>query len=131
MDAISTRFKTVDEYLQAHPVPVHTRLQELRKAIVKSAPEADEVISYNMPAYKLKGPLIYFAAYKEHIGFYPTPSAVSAFKKEIAKYEQSKGTVRFPIDKPIPSTLVSRMVKFRVKENLEKASLKLKSKSKK
>jgi uncharacterized protein YdhG (YjbR/CyaY superfamily) len=131
MDATSTQFKTVDDYLRAQPATIRTRLQELRKAIKNSAPEANEVISYNMPAYKLHGPLVYFAAYKEHIGFYPTPSAINAFQKEITKYEQSKGTVRFPIDKPIPSALVSKMVKFRVRENQEKASLKLKLKSKK
>ena len=95
-------------------------MKKLRQTIRKAAPEAEEVISYQMPAYKLQGMLVYFAAYKNHIGFYPTGSGIFAFKKELSIYECSKGTVRFPLDKPLPLGLIGKIVKFRVKENLEK-----------
>ena len=128
MDATSTKFRTVDEYLAGFPPSTKKMMQELRTAIKQAAPEAEEVISYNMPAYKLKGVLVYFAGYKGHIGFYPLPSAIEAFKKELAAYEQSKGTVRFPLDEPLPVKIVTKLVKFRVKENLEKDDLKSKKK---
>jgi uncharacterized protein YdhG (YjbR/CyaY superfamily) len=128
MDA--RKFKTVDEYLSTQPESTQIKLQGIRDAIKKAAPKAQEVISYNMPAFKQEGALVYYAGYKGHIGFYPVSSGIAAFKKELAGYEQSKGTVRFPLDKPVPLGLISKIVKFRVKENLEKASLKLKKKSK-
>ncbi len=121
MKAISnTKFKTVDEYLSAFPATTKGILKELRKTIKQAAPQAEELISYNMPAFKLQGMLVYYAAHKEHIGFYPTPSGIEAFKKELSEYEMAKGSVKFPIDKPIPFDLISKIVKFRVKENLEK-----------
>jgi uncharacterized protein YdhG (YjbR/CyaY superfamily) len=109
--------KTVDEYLDAFSPTVRRPLQQLRQTIRAAAPEADEVISYQMPAYKYLGVLVYFAAYKNHIGFYPTAGGIKAFTKELSAYEGSKGTVRFPIDKPLPLGLINKIVKFRVKEN--------------
>ena len=116
--------KNVDAYLKAVPPTVRVKLEKMRKAIRSAAPGAEEVISYSMPAYKYHGMLVYFAAFKNHMGFYPFLSAINTFKKELSKYEGSKGTVRFPIDKPVPLGLVTKMVKFRVKENLEKAKAK-------
>lgn len=123
MDA-KTKFKTVDEYMSALPGKTKAKLQALRKTIKKAAPGAEELISYNMPAFKLQGVLVYYAAYKGHIGFYPISSAIRAFKKDLSAYERSKGTVRFPIDKPIPLNLVSKIVKYRVKENLKRSDAK-------
>jgi len=120
MDAQAVKFTTVNEYLAIFPPATRKMLKDLRAAIKKAAPDAEEVISYNMPAYKLKGVLVYFAGYKNHIGFYPTGSAVTAFAKEIKAYKSSKGTVQLPIDEKLPIALITRMVKFRVKENLEK-----------
>jgi uncharacterized protein YdhG (YjbR/CyaY superfamily) len=128
MDA--RKFKTVDEYLSTFPASIKSKLQGLRDTIKKAAPKAEEVISYNMPAFKQEGALVYYAGYKGHIGFYPVSSGIAAFKKELVGYEQSKGTVRFPLDKPIPVGLITKIVKFRVKENLEKASLKSSKRSK-
>lgn len=112
--------KTVDEYIALQPAEVREKLEKLRQTIKKAAPQAEEAISYMMPAYKFYGVLVYFGAYKSHIGFYPTGRGISAFEKELSIYEGSKGTVRFPIDKPLPIGLISKMVKFRVKENLSK-----------
>jgi uncharacterized protein YdhG (YjbR/CyaY superfamily) len=112
--------KNVDEYIALQPTEVREKLEKLRQAIKKAAPKAEEVISYQMPAYKFHGMLVYFAAYKNHIGFYPTGSGIIAFKNELSVYEGSKGTVRFPLDKSLPLGLISKIVKFRVKENLEK-----------
>lgn len=95
-------------------------MQELRQAIRSAAPEAEEVISYSMPAFKLNGILVWFAAFKTHIGFYPKTSAIKVYKEKLSNYQTSKGTVRFPLDKPIPFELVKEMVRFRVKENLRK-----------
>ncbi len=113
-------YKTIDEYVATFPKNVQSILEELRQAIKESAPKAEEAISYQMPAFKLNGNLVWFAAFKNHIGFYPTSSAVEAFKKELSDYEVSKGTFRFPIDKPVPLDLVKKIVKFRVKENSKK-----------
>ncbi len=113
-------FKTIDEYIATFPKNVQSILEELRQAIRESAPKAEEAISYQMPTFKLNGNLVYFAAHKNHIGFYPTSSAVEAFKKELPDYEVSKGTVKFSMNKPIPFNLVKKMVKYRVKENLGK-----------
>ena len=120
--------RDVDEYISQQPLPVRETLEKLRLTIKKAAPQADEVISYMMPAYKYQGVLVYFGAYKKHIGFYPTGAGIAAFKKELADFECSKGTVRFPIDKPVPFNLISQIVKFRVNENLNK---KIKSSAKK
>jgi uncharacterized protein YdhG (YjbR/CyaY superfamily) len=112
--------QTIDEYLASFPKDVQGILQGLRQVIRESAPEAKEAISYQMPTYKLNGNLVYFAAFKNHIGFYPGASAIEAFKEKLAKYKTSKGTIQFPINEPIPFELVKEIVKFRVKENLEK-----------
>ena len=126
MEAISkTKFETVDEYLSTLPQQAKAMLQELRKTIRKAAPQAEELISYNMPAFKLQGMLVWYAAYKEHIGFYPRPSAIEAFKKELSVYKGAKGSIQFPIDKPIPLNLVSKIVKYRLKENLERSDRKV------
>ena len=117
---MSKRYTSVDEYLADHPEEIREQLEDLREIIKKAAPQATERISYNMPAYDLNGILVYFAGYKGHIGFYPTASGIKAFQQEIAKFESSKGAVRFPLDKPLPKTLITRIVKFRAKENLEK-----------
>ncbi len=122
--ATSIKFKTVDEYLSSLPANTKNILKELRKTIKQAAPQAEELISYNMPAFKLNGMLVYYAAYKEHIGFYPTPSGIEAFKKELSVYKGAKGTVQFPLDKPMPLDLIIKIVKFRVKKNLEKAEKK-------
>lgn len=121
--------KDIDEYIAAFPPEVQAKLEELRSTIKKAAPQALETISYQMPAFKLHGILVYFAAYKNHIGFYPTGSGIENFRKEVSAYETSKGTVRFPLDQPIPLNLITQMVKFRVVENLEKAELKKTRKS--
>jgi uncharacterized protein YdhG (YjbR/CyaY superfamily) len=110
----------IDEYIAGFPPHVQEILEEIRMTIRRAAPGAEETISYRIPTLKLDGPLIYFAAYKSHIGLYPmTTGTKEKFKKELSAYEGSKGTVRFPLDEPIPYTLISRIVRFRVKENLE------------
>lgn len=111
-------YKTIDEYIALFPKDIQKILQQLRLAIRDSAPDAVEAINYQMPTFKLNGNLIHFAAAKSHIGFYPTPSAIEAFEEELSDYEVSKGTVRFPMNKPIPLDLVKRIVRFRVKENM-------------
>ena len=113
------KVKSIDEYIAAFPKDVQIILEGLRQAIREAAPEAEEVISYRIPAFKLNGILVWFAAFKEHIGFYPRVSAIETFKEKLSPYEISKGTVRFPIDKPIPFDLVKEIVRFRVKENLD------------
>jgi uncharacterized protein YdhG (YjbR/CyaY superfamily) len=114
-------FKTIDEYIATFPKNTQTVLQELRQVIRESAPEAEEAISYQMPAFKQNGVLVWFAAFKNHIGFFPKTSVIEAFKDELASYKVSKGTIRFTLDKPIPYELVRKIVKIRVKENTGKA----------
>lgn len=114
---------TVDEYLNQQPAKIRPILKQLRQTIRNAAPEAEEVISYSMPAYKYHGILVYFMAHQNHFGFYPGANALVVFKDKITQYETSKGTVRFPYDKPLPATLVTAIVKFCVKENLEKQVL--------
>lgn len=126
MQAPKIKFKTVDQYISDFPKSTQVMLQELRHTILKVAPKAEEVISYNMPAFRLDGTLVYFAGYKAHIGFYPMPAAIIAFKKELASYVTSKGAIQFPLDKKLPVTLIKNIVKFRMLENKEKATLKLK-----
>ena len=113
--------KNVDEYLEAFPVSTQHKLEQVRQAIKKAAPKAEEVISYQMPAYKYHGMLVYFAGWKNHIGFYPTSSGTHAFRKELSVYKGAKGSIQFPLDKAIPLSLISKIVKFRIKENEEKA----------
>jgi uncharacterized protein YdhG (YjbR/CyaY superfamily) len=112
--------KDIDDYIGRQPEPVARLLGQMRKTIRKAAPEATEKISYGMPAFYLNGNLAYFAGFKKHIGFYPTASGTAAFQKELSKYKSSKGAVQFPIDEALPLTLVSRMVKFRVKQMRDK-----------
>ncbi|MBN1985278.1 MAG: DUF1801 domain-containing protein [Prolixibacteraceae bacterium] len=109
---------TVDDYISQFPEDVQKVLFRVRNTILKNAPKADESISYGMPAYKTFGkPLVYFAGYKNHVGFYATPTGHAEFAKELSQYKQGKGSVQFPLDKPIPFDLIARIVKFRVNEN--------------
>ena len=126
MKTTSKKIITADEYISAFPPKTKTLLQEIRNTIKQVAPKAEEVISYNMPAFKLNGMLAWYAGCKNHIGFYPKPSGIKAFKKELAGYTTSKGAIQFPIEKGIPKTLVKNIVKFRMKENLEMTSIKAK-----
>lgn len=109
--------KNIDEYIAQFPKEIKGRLEQMRETIRKAAPEAEEAISYAMPTFKLNGNLVHFAGYKNHIGFYPTPDGIDAFKKEISKYEWAKGSVQFPHDQPLPLSLVTKIVKFRVAQN--------------
>lgn len=120
--------KDTDEYIHQFPAIVQAKLQEMRAIIKQTAPEAEETISYAMPAYKLKGILVYFAGHKNHIGFYPASSGIANFEKELSGYATSKGTVQFPLNKPLPLELIKMIVEFRVAENLQKAELKKKRK---
>ena len=120
-EATKTDFRSVDEYIKAFPKDVQDLLEKMRQTVKKAAPGAVEVISYQMPTFKLKGKnLVYFAAFKNHIGFYPVPSGVAAFKKELSPYKQGKGSVQFPFDQPVPYDLVRRIVQFRAREQQEK-----------
>jgi uncharacterized protein YdhG (YjbR/CyaY superfamily) len=120
--------RTIDEYIAGFPHEVQEILEKIRTTIRTAAPDAEETISYQMPTFTLKGNLVHFAAYKKHIGFYPTPTGIEKFKKELAAYEGAKGSVRFPLDKPIPFALIGRITRFRVKENLARAKAKEKKK---
>ncbi len=122
----SSKPKNIDEYIAACPPEMQGRLRELRATIRKAAPDAEETISYQMPTFKLNGNLVYFAVFKNHIGFYPIPTGIEAFKKELSVYKQGKGSVQFPNDEPLPLKLVTRIVKFRAKENLAKTKAKTK-----
>jgi uncharacterized protein YdhG (YjbR/CyaY superfamily) len=115
--------QTIDEYIAACPDEVQPLLQQIRQTIHAAAPDAQEAISYQMPTFKLHGNLVHFAAYKKHIGFYPVPSGIEAFKDELAGYASSKGAVQFPLNQPLPLDLISRIVTFRVAENLTRAGL--------
>lgn len=123
-----TAFGSIDEYIKSCPREVQKSLKELRAVIKAAAPGAEEKISYQMPAFWLNGSLVYFAAFKNHIGFYPTSSGIRAFKKELSIYPGTKGSVQFPLGEPLPFALISKIAKFRVKENLKKAAEKLKQK---
>lgn len=131
MDGTSVKFTSVEEYIATFPAATQKLLQQMRATIKKAAPKAEELISYNMPAYKLQGPLVYFAGYKGHIGFYPVSSAIREFEKELSNYEGAKGTVRFPLNEPLPLKLIARMVKYRIQENKDLAEAKAAKKKKK
>ena len=119
--------KSVDDYITAQTTDIQPLLKEIRKTIKKSAPKAEESISYGMPAYKYCGkPLVYFGAYKYHIGFYATPSGHLEFSEELSRYKQGKGSVQFPIDKALPLQLITKIVEFRVQENETLAQFKKK-----
>ena len=124
MENSKVGFTSIDEYIATFPEDIQKLLEELRATIKVAAPEATEKISYQMPTFYLKGNLVHFAAYKRHIGFYPAPRGIEAFKDELARYEGSKGAIRFPIGEPLPLDLISRIVKFRVADNLKNAEIK-------
>lgn len=126
MDSGDNMPVTVDEYIARFPKDIEQLLQTVRSTIKKAAPGSEETISYGMPAYKFHGVLVYFAGYKNHIGFYATPTGHVAFKEELGIYKQGKGSVQFPHNQPLPLALISRIVKFRVKENLEREKMKKK-----
>lgn len=131
MQSKKAGFTSIDEYIAAFPETIRTILQELRATIRAAAPDAEEKISYQMPTFTLKGNLVHFAAYKNHIGFYPAPSGAEAFDQALASYQRSKGAIRFPIDQPLPLELIAEIVQFRVVENLKKAEEKARKKSRK
>lgn len=114
--------KNFEDYKALFPKEVQLILEQVRETIQKAAPEAEEVISYGMPAYKYHGMLVYFAAFKKHIGFYALPTGNLAFQKELSLYKTGKGSVQFPLNQPIPFSLISSIVAFRIKENLKKES---------
>ena len=124
-----TGFRSIDEYIAAFPEDVQALLQAVRATIHAAAPDAVERISYNMPAFAQEGNLVYFAGLKNHIGLYPTSSGIAAFQQEIAAYESSKGAVKFPKDQPLPLDLITRIVQFRVTENLNRAAAKSQKKA--
>jgi uncharacterized protein YdhG (YjbR/CyaY superfamily) len=128
MDSKKPAIASIDEYIASFPDDVQARLQELRATIKAAAPDATEKISYGMAVFDLKGYLVYFAAHKNHIGFYPAPRGIEAFKDELDAYAGSKGTVQFPFDRPLPHDLIRRIVQFRVEENLQKAAAKAQKK---
>lgn len=118
--------RTIDEYIAGFPQDVQETLEKIRVTVRGAAPDAEETINYQIPTFTLKGNLVHFAAFNKHIGFYPTPSGMEEFKDELSVYEGAKGSVKFPLDQPIPFDLIDRIVKFRVKENLERAEAKRK-----
>ena len=124
MAASRKQFKTMDEYIDAFPEDVKGILNELRQTIKEVAPKAEETISYQIPTFTLNGNMVHFAAFENHIGFYPTPSGMEAFKEELSRYKGAKGSVQFPIDEPLPLPLIRRIVEYRVKENQERRSKK-------
>ena len=128
MESQKAGFASIDEYIATFPEEIQNILLELRTTIGAAAPGAEERISYQMPAFALKGILVYFAAWKDHIGFYPTSSGIHAFRKELSIYESSKGSVKFPIDKPLPLKLIGKIVRLRVGENLKNAELRSRKK---
>lgn len=123
---MNTKFQTVEEYIAAFPPKTKKFLKDMRSAIKQAAPGAEEAISYNIPAFKLHGMLVWYAGYKEHIGFYPRSSVIQVFKKDLADYKLSKGTIQFPLDQPLPLDLITRIVKYRIKENEQVVMIKMK-----
>lgn len=120
------RPKNIDEYIAGFPADVQLILEQVRATVKAAAPAAAETIKYAMPTFTLNGNLVYFAAFKNHVGFYPTPTGVAEFKQDLAPYRQGKGSVQFPLDQPMPLRLIAKIVKFRAKSNAEKAKLKVK-----
>jgi uncharacterized protein YdhG (YjbR/CyaY superfamily) len=123
--------ESVEAYISGYPTEIQKKLNDIRKVVKKTAPEAVEKISYGMPAFTYKGILLYFAVHTNHIGLYPYPSAMEAFKIELAQYHSAKSTIRFPLNKPLPLKLISEIVAFRVQENTMKDQIKKKTKNKK
>lgn len=122
MKAETTAPQTIDEYIAGFPADIQARLQQIRQTIREAVPDAQEAIKYQMPTFTLKGNLVHFAAFKHHIGFYPAPSGIERFQDQLAEYKGAKGSVRFPLDQPIPFDLITEIVRFRVKENVAKAA---------
>jgi uncharacterized protein YdhG (YjbR/CyaY superfamily) len=120
--------KDIDQYIAGFPHDVQETLEKIRETIRKAAPDAEETISYQIPTFTLKGNLVHFAAFKKHIGFYPTSTGIEKFKNELSAYETARGTVRFPLGQPVPFGLIVKIVKFRVRENLDRAEAKRKKK---
>jgi len=116
--------QTIDEYIAQFPAEIRDILQKLRQVVREEAPQAEEAIRYRIPTFRLNGNLVHFAAFRDHVSFFPTSSGVAAFREELAGYETSKGTIRFPLDRPIPYDLVRRIVRFRVAETLKKTGRK-------
>jgi uncharacterized protein YdhG (YjbR/CyaY superfamily) len=121
-----TTAKDIEEYIAGFPKDVQEILEKIRATIREAAPDAEEKINYGIPTYVLKGNLVHFAAFKKHIGFYPTPTGIEKFHNELSPYQGAKGSVQFPLDQPIPYDLISEIVRFRVTENLERAEAKKK-----
>jgi uncharacterized protein YdhG (YjbR/CyaY superfamily) len=127
-----TQATNIDEYIADFPADVQKLLKTMRSTIRKAAPQAEEAIKYAIPTFILHGNLVHFAAFKNHIGFYPAPGALEEFKEVLSKYKGSKGAVQFPLDKPLPLAIITKIVKYRVKQNVEKVTAKaVKGKSKK
>jgi len=126
METPKLKFTTIDQYHATFPEEIQVLLDKMRAAIKQAAPKAEEVISYNMPAFKQHGVLVYYAANKKHIGFYPTGSPVAVFTEELKPYATSKGAIQFPLDKPLPVTLIKKIVKYRIQEDKERAAAKKK-----
>ena len=124
MNSTTVGFSSIDAYIATSPQEIQAILEALRATIRAAAPDAEEKISYQMPAFAQKGNLVYFAALKYHIGFYPTSSGIAAFEQELSAYKGAKGSVQFPINEPLPMDLISNIVRFRVAENLAKAAIK-------
>lgn len=120
--------QTIDEYIAGYPPDIQQILEKIRTTIREAAPDAEETISYQIPTFKLEGNLVHFAAFKKHIGFYPAPSGIEQFDEQLSKYKRAKGSIRFPLDEAIPYHLISEIVRFRVRENLERAEAKRKGK---
>jgi uncharacterized protein YdhG (YjbR/CyaY superfamily) len=119
-----SKITTIDEFIVRFPKDVQKIMEQIRSVIKENAPDAAETICYGIPTFTLNGNLVHFSAFEKHIGFYPTPSGISAFKQELSTYKWAKGSVQFPLDKPLPLDLIGKIVKFRVKENLEKTKKK-------
>lgn len=128
MEEKKITFNTIDEYIMQFPAEVQEILKNLRQVIKEAAPMAEERMSWQMPTFYLKGNLVHFAAHKKHIGFYPAPTGIEAFKEQLSEYKGAKGSVQFPLNKPMPYELIREIVKFRVAENLKDAEEKLKNK---
>lgn len=120
MEANKTTYRTIDQYIADFPPDLQDILTKIRKVIKEAAPDAKEKISYQMPAFELNGNLVYYCAFKKHIGFYPTPSGIGAFREELSGYKGAKGSVQFPLKKPIPYYLIRRITEYRAEENRKK-----------
>jgi uncharacterized protein YdhG (YjbR/CyaY superfamily) len=118
MEKQATSIQTIDDYIKSFPLEAQKRLTAIRRLVEKLAPAAQEKISYQMPTFYLNGNLVHFAAFKNHIGFYPTPHGIEAFQKELSRYKNGKGSVQFPHDEPLPMKLIEEMVKYRIEKNL-------------